>query len=144
MADKEGFFERMQREEREARLAAGIAELKRRFAAGEFPENEDTINAFSAGFYATYAYQADRREAAGGGEGARHCAALSLLALGETERGAERLGDRPRDRRLERERRGEEAGGARALAARICLGGGHRPYFLRSAICWATSDSIRL
>ena len=32
-------------------------------------------------------------EAAGGGEGARHCAALSLLALGETERGAERLED---------------------------------------------------
>jgi Flp pilus assembly protein TadD len=34
---------------------------------------------------------ADGWEAAGGGEGARHCAALSLLALGETERGAERL-----------------------------------------------------
>ncbi|MDO9711642.1 tetratricopeptide repeat protein [Paracraurococcus lichenis] len=30
-------------------------------------------------------------EAAGGGEGARHCGALALLALGETERGAERL-----------------------------------------------------
>lgn len=36
---------------------------------------------------------ADGWEAAGGGEGARHCAALSLLALGETERGAERLED---------------------------------------------------
>ena len=32
-------------------------------------------------------------EAAGGGEGAGYCAALSLLALGETERGAERLED---------------------------------------------------
>lgn len=32
-------------------------------------------------------------EAAGGGDGARHCAALSLLALGEAERGAERLED---------------------------------------------------
>ena len=32
-------------------------------------------------------------EAAGGGDGARHCAALALLALGETERGAERLED---------------------------------------------------
>jgi hypothetical protein len=30
-------------------------------------------------------------EAAGGGEGAKHCAALALLALGETERAAERL-----------------------------------------------------
>lgn len=36
---------------------------------------------------------ADGWEAAGGGEGARHCAALSMLALGETERGAERLED---------------------------------------------------
>ena len=36
---------------------------------------------------------ADGWEAAGGGEGARHCAALSFLALGETERGAERLED---------------------------------------------------
>ena len=36
---------------------------------------------------------ADGWEAAGGGEGARYCAALSLLALGETERGAERLED---------------------------------------------------
>jgi tetratricopeptide (TPR) repeat protein len=30
-------------------------------------------------------------EGAGGGEAARHCTALALLALGETERGAERL-----------------------------------------------------
>ncbi len=36
---------------------------------------------------------ADGWEAAGGGDGARHCAALALLALGETERGAERLED---------------------------------------------------
>jgi Flp pilus assembly protein TadD len=36
---------------------------------------------------------ADGWEAAGGGEGARYCAALSLLAMGETERGAERLED---------------------------------------------------
>ncbi len=36
---------------------------------------------------------ADGWEASGGGEGARYCAALSLLALGETERGAERLED---------------------------------------------------
>jgi Flp pilus assembly protein TadD len=36
---------------------------------------------------------ADGWEASGGGEGARHCAALSLLAMGETERGAERLED---------------------------------------------------
>jgi len=34
---------------------------------------------------------ADSWEAADGGEGARHCAALALLALGETERAAERL-----------------------------------------------------
>ena len=48
MADKkEGFFERMQREEREARLAAGIAELKRRFAAGEFPDRDPVIMARS-------------------------------------------------------------------------------------------------
>lgn len=32
-------------------------------------------------------------EAAGGGDAARHCAALSMLALGETELGAERLED---------------------------------------------------
>ena len=36
---------------------------------------------------------ADGWGAAGGGDGARHCAALALLALGETERGAERLED---------------------------------------------------
>lgn len=36
---------------------------------------------------------ADGWAAAGGGDGARHCAALALLALGETERGAERLED---------------------------------------------------
>jgi tetratricopeptide (TPR) repeat protein len=44
---------------------------------------------------------ADGWEAAGGGEGARHCAALSLLALGETERGAERLEDLARRSRAE-------------------------------------------
>lgn len=32
-------------------------------------------------------------EASGGGEGAQHCAALAFLALGEPERGAERLED---------------------------------------------------
>lgn len=82
MADKEGFFERMQREEREARLAAGIAELKRRIAAGEFPDNDDTVNAFSAGFYATYEYQQARREAAEGGTNMRLLAfATGLIGL---------------------------------------------------------------
>jgi len=46
--------------------------------------------------------------AAGGGEGARHCAALALLGMGETERGAERL---------ERLARTVEGGSAAARAA---------------------------
>jgi tetratricopeptide (TPR) repeat protein len=62
---------------------------------------------------------ADGWEAAGGGEGARHCAALSLLALGETERGAERLEDLARRSGADAATRAAvfaEAGSAWALA----------------------------
>jgi tetratricopeptide (TPR) repeat protein len=58
-------------------------------------------------------------EAAGGGEGAGHCAALSLLALGETERGAERLEDLARRSGADAATRAAvfaEAGSAWALA----------------------------
>jgi Flp pilus assembly protein TadD len=58
-------------------------------------------------------------EAAGGGEGAGYCAALSLLALGETERGAERLEDLARRSEADAATRAAvfaEAGSAWALA----------------------------
>lgn len=55
----EGYFERIQREESEARMNAAIRELHRRLDAKEFPENEGTLAAFAAGFYTAYAYRAE-------------------------------------------------------------------------------------
>jgi tetratricopeptide (TPR) repeat protein len=57
---------------------------------GEGPDHERCLELLRTDPEGARLY-ADGWEAAGGGDGARHCAALALLALGETERGAERL-----------------------------------------------------
>lgn len=63
---KEGYFERLGREIAEARQDAAIRELDRAIKAGKFPENDDTINAFAAGWYGTYEYQkAEKQPMAG-------------------------------------------------------------------------------
>lgn len=62
MADeKEGWIERYKREMAEAREQAAIRELERRIAKGEFPDNDDTVKAFCAGFYTAYTFQWEQK-----------------------------------------------------------------------------------
>ena len=85
---------------------------------GEGPDYERCLTLLRADPDEALVY-ADGWEAAGGGDGAGHCAALSLLALGETERGAERLEDLARRSRADAATRAAvfaEAGSAWTLA----------------------------
>ena len=65
-----------------------IAEPQPRLASG--PEYERCLGMIRGAPEEARGF-AESWEAAGGGEGARHCGALALLALGEPERAAERL-----------------------------------------------------
>jgi hypothetical protein len=66
MTEKKGYFEKLAERMDAERRTAGVRELKRRIAAGEFPDNDDTIKAFSAGFYTAFAYRADAKKASEG------------------------------------------------------------------------------
>lgn len=82
MADKEGFYERWQREMAEAREQAAIRELERRIEKGEFPDNEDTVKAYCAGFYTAYTFQRDQKiNREQPGESSR-MGAMGLLIIG--------------------------------------------------------------
>jgi len=85
---------------------------------------------------------AETWEAAGGGEGARHCAALALLASGEAERGAERL------EQLARTSHGSAAARAAVFAqagqAWMLLGNTGRAYAAATMALTLTPDDIDL
>jgi len=85
---------------------------------------------------------AETWEAAGGGEGARHCAALALLASGEVERGAERL------EQLARSSHGSAAARAAVFAqagqAWMLLGNTGRAYAAATMALTLTPDDLDL
>lgn len=85
---------------------------------------------------------AETWEAAGGGEGARHCAALALLASGEVEHGAERL------EQLARSSHGSAAARAAVFAqagqAWMLLGNTGRAYAAATMALTLTPDDLDL
>lgn len=82
MTAEESIFERYAREIAEARQAAAIRELDRRIKVGEFPDNDDTIKAFAAGWYSAYAYRAELKAHGDTGGSNSRMGSMMLLIIG--------------------------------------------------------------
>lgn len=78
MAETEGYFEKLSRLISEERQEAAIRLLKRCIAEGKFPDNEDTVAAFAAGFYGYIEYRAASKKASEGSQ-ARPFAILAFM-----------------------------------------------------------------
>lgn len=82
MAEEEGYFERLAREIGDARDQAAIRELQRRIDKGEFPDNDDTVKAFAAGFYTAYAYKREIKQLQNGPSENWRMGSMLMLILG--------------------------------------------------------------